>query len=73
MKRNVTKSRKIALCRACHGTGTVQKAVESPARFFGRRKTETAVCPQCGGSGRVTVSANMELDIRPYDPKEQEE
>lgn len=75
MKRNVTKNPKIALCRACHGTGTVQKAVEFSSRFFGRKKTETAVetCPQCGGSGRVTVSANIELDIRPYNPKIQEE
>ena len=27
------------------------------------------VCPQCEGSGRVTVSAKMTLDIRPYKPK----
>ena len=75
MKRNVTKSPKIALCRVCHGTGVVLKTVEHPSRFFVRKRPETTedTCPQCGGSGRVTVSANIELDIRPYKPKEQEE
>nr|DAO18609.1 MAG TPA: chaperone protein [Caudoviricetes sp.] len=75
MKRNVTKDPKIALCRACHGTGTVHETVEHSSRLFGRKKTETVetTCPQCGGSGRVTVSANIELDIRPYHPKIQEE
>ncbi len=75
MKRNVTKSPKIALCRACHGTGTVHERVEHSTRRFGRKKTETVetTCPLCGGSGRVTVSANIELDIRPYNPKIQEE
>ena len=75
MKRNVTKAPKIALCRACHGTGIVQETVEQHSRFWGRKSTETveATCPQCGGSGRVTVSADIELDIRPYKPKEQKE
>lgn len=75
MKRNVTKDPKIALCRACHGTGIVQETVEYPDRLFSKKKTEMveATCPQCGGSGRVTVSANIELDIRPYKPKTQEE
>lgn len=75
MKRNVIKSPKIALCRACHGTGIVQETVEHPARIFGRKKTETVetTCPQCGGSGRVTVSANIELDIQPYNPNIQKE
>lgn len=27
------------------------------------------ICPQCEGSGRVTVSCEMTLDIRPYHPK----
>lgn len=51
------------------------KTVEHPSRFFVRKRQETTeeACPQCGGSGRVTVSANIELDIRPYKPKEQEE
>ena len=40
--------------------------------IFERKKTETVeeVCAQCGGSGRVTVSAKMVLDIRPYKPKD---
>ena len=58
MKRNVTKNPKIALCRACHGTGQVENDEYEPV-----------VCSQCGGSGRVTVSAKIELDIRPYNPK----
>ncbi len=73
MKRNVTKSPKIALCRACHGTGSVHETVEHYTRRFGRKKTVETTCPLCGGSGRVTVSANIELDIRPYNPKIQEE
>lgn len=74
MIRNITKAPKVALCRECHGTGIIQKTVEYPSRIFGRKKTETeeTVCPQCGGSGRVTVSANIELDIRPYKPKTSE-
>lgn len=72
MIQEVEKTPKVALCRACHGTGVVQKTVERPARIFGRKKTEITeeVCTQCGGSGRVTVSAKMTLDIRPYKPKE---
>ena len=72
MIQEVEKTPKVALCRACHGTGKVQKTVEYHSRIFGRKKTETTeeVCAQCGGSGRVTVSAKMILDIRPYKPKE---
>lgn len=51
----------MALCRRCHGTGRI-----GTGRLF--RRTES--CPQCEGSGRVTVSAEMELDIRPYKPKD---
>lgn len=64
MKWNVTISPKIALCRVCHGTGL------APTN---RPDFGPTVCPQCGGIGRVTVSANIELDIRPYNPKIQEE
>lgn len=60
MKNHVTKEPKIALCRKCHGKG-----VFTSGRFI--KKTE--VCPQCEGSGRVTVSCEMTLDIRPYKPK----
>lgn len=62
MKRNVIKSPKIALCRVCHGTGHV--LTNGPEGV-------PAACPQCCGSGRVTVSANIELDIRPYKPKKE--
>lgn len=71
MKRKVTKGAKIALCQSCHGTGLAEVPADVRFRFFGRKgKTSPGVCPQCGGSGRVTVSAEMELDIRPYQPKE---
>lgn len=65
MIQNVEKSPKVALCRACRGTGVVQRTTELPSRIFRKKKvniTEEA-CPQCGGSGRVIVSAKMELDI----------
>lgn len=74
MIQEIEKTPKVALCRACHGTGIVRKTVEYPSRLFGRKREETTeeVCPQCGGSGRVTVSAKMTLDIRPYKPKTNE-
>lgn len=59
MKRSVTKAPKIALCRVCHGTGLTSD------------EGKPCCCPQCGGSGRVTVSANIELDIRPYKPRKE--
>ena len=55
--RTLTKPEKIALCRECHGTGKVKAG-----RFV--RKSEP--CPQCEGSGRVLVSCEMTLHIRPY-------
>lgn len=66
MKRNVKKSPKIALCRGRHGTGRTLIGEYSTFPTY-------CTCAQCGGSGRVTVSANIELDIRPYKPKIQEE
>lgn len=71
MIQEVEKSPKVALCRACYGTGKVKKVVEYPSRIFGKKRSETVeeVCRQCEGSGRVTVSAKMTLDIRPYKPK----
>lgn len=36
----------------------------------GGSSVERRSAPQCEGSGRVTVSAEMALDIRPYKPKE---
>lgn len=70
---NVEKTPKVALCRACRGTGVVQRTTEFPSRIFRKKKVKTSeeVCPQCGGSGRVMVSAKMELDIQPYNPKKE--
>ena len=60
MKKAITIPPKDALCRMCKGTGIV--ATEAPQRY-------PEPCPQCEGSGRVTVSCEMTLDIRPYRPK----
>lgn len=54
MIKYVTKPEKIALCRVCHGTGMVTKLGLS------------GKCPNCDGSGRVLVSCEMRLYIRPY-------
>lgn len=54
MRREMTKPEKIALCRECHGTGIL------PTPGVSRE------CPNCEGSGRVIVSCQMTLDIRPY-------
>lgn len=75
MMQKVEKSPKVALCRVCHGTGVVpaesktERSVKTFLRGFrGPEPVKTKTCPQCGGSGRVTVSAKIELDIRPYNP-----
>ena len=52
----VEKQPKVALCRKCRGTGKVRNTETS----------ELQICDQCEGSGRVTVSAKMTFDIRPY-------
>lgn len=77
MKKKVTKTPKVCLCRECHGTGHIvteqpkEKGFKTILRSFGAlEKVKPEVCPQCEGSGRVTVSAEIELDIRPYKPKE---
>ena len=72
MRKEVKKEPKIALCRACHGTGRTWKAVERPSRIFGGKRMDAVeeTCPQCEGSGRVTVGCEMTLDIRPYKPRE---
>ena len=43
----------------------IQEVEKSPKVALCREE----VCRQCEGSGRVTVSAKMTLDIRPYKPK----
>lgn len=78
MKKIVTKTPKVCLCRECHGTGYVIEETVKKEKGFKNilrslkslEKVKPAVCPQCEGSGRVTVSAEIELDIRPYKPKE---
>lgn len=59
MKFELEKKPKVALCRACHGTGKANGSGSSSG---------DGACKQCDGSGRVTVSARMTLDIRPYRP-----
>lgn len=54
MIQNVKKDAKISLCRTCHGRGYIDNA-----------GTLTR-CPQCEGSGRVWVSADITLDVKPY-------
>lgn len=63
MKQQVIEAPKIALCRKCCGTGVLRQKRED-GTFTVQQ------CPQCEGSGRVTVSAVMEYDIRPYKQKE---
>ena len=65
MIKEVTKPEKVALCRECHGTGKVTKLgfipeQSPPTRSLSRK------CPNCDGSGRVLVSCEMKLHIRPY-------
>lgn len=55
MKKKVVKKPKIALCRNCGGTG-----------YRLSEGGEKSACPLCNGSGRVMVSAEMEIDIRAY-------
>ena len=63
MKREIERPPKVALCRICKGTGIVA----------GDEDGESHTCLQCEGSGRVTVSCQMTLDIRPYKPKPQKQ
>lgn len=56
MIQEVEKQPKVALCRKCRGTG----------KFRDPETLDVRVCDQCEGSGRVTVSAKMIFDIRPY-------
>lgn len=57
LARTVTKPEKVALCRECHGTGKVRE---------GKLIKTVKPCSQCEGSGRVLVSCEMKLHIRPY-------
>ena len=59
MIQEVEKKPKVALCRKCFGTGHLHDPDTG----------EEHICEQCEGTGRVTVSAKMTYDIRPYKPK----
>lgn len=58
MLTKIEKAPKIALCRACRGTG-----------YTLSQEGESRVCALCEGSGRVMVSCRMTVDIRPYREK----
>lgn len=67
MKREITRPPKVALCRVCKGIGQID---EPPKAGHGpQREPSRITCPQCEGSGRVTVSCEMTLDIRAYKPR----
>ena len=55
MEKEIKRPPRVALCKECRGTGTVNDEFHGPIK-----------CPQCEGSGRVTVSSVTTLDIRPY-------
>ena len=65
MIKETTKPEKIALCRECHGTGKVTKPGFIPEQSSPTRSLSMK-CPNCEGSGRVLVSCEMTLHIRPY-------
>lgn len=67
MKKEIVHPPKIALCRVCKGTGQCPAPIEEGRGP--RREPELVRCPQCDGSGRVTVSTHAILDIRPYRPR----
>lgn len=56
----MAKMPKVALCRKCYGTG----------RLHDKETGKESTCDQCEGTGRVTVSAKMRYDIRPYKEKQ---
>lgn len=58
----VAKMPKVALCRKCYGTG----------RLHDKETGKESTCDQCEGTGRVTVSAKMRYDIRPYKEKQKQ-
>lgn len=72
MKHNVEDPKSSPVpCLSRHGCHTENDRTSFPD--FQKKKvniTEES-CPQCGGSGRVIVSAKMELDIQPYNPKKE--
>lgn len=58
VEHEVLKPEKICICRMCEGSGQVKSDEVWPIG-----KTYN-VCPQCGGKGRVRVSARMYVTIK---------
>lgn len=56
MKKFISKPEKVALCLQCQGSGKT-KSLDS---------SSSVTCPACQGSGRVWVSCDMVLNIRPF-------
>lgn len=55
---------KVALCRRCGGRGCLTRLDE-------REENEiTETCPDCLGSGRVVVSAVIDVTVIPYIPED---
>ena len=63
--KEVDKPEKVCLCRECGGTGYIGGDNVSSDVVWPMGKTLN-VCPQCGGSGRVYVSAHIRMTIRRY-------
>nr|DAV26997.1 MAG TPA: antitermination protein [Caudoviricetes sp.] len=59
MKREVRRPPRVSFCRRCVGTGVWRHLMDDGTPL-------TGPCPQCEGSGWVTVSSVTEYDIRPY-------
>lgn len=57
MTKQVTKQPHVSICRTCSGTGMIESFNHPDGRM---------TCPQCEGSGRLVVSCQMTVDIRPY-------
>lgn len=56
MKRAISKPPRVSICSSCRGTGKMVDYIHDAQM----------TCPQCCGSGRVVVSCEMVVDVRPY-------
>lgn len=74
MKRHVVKEAKVSLCRACKGVGMVREEREAGSGTWKSllgmkgRSPSWRACPVCGGSGRVTVRGEMDVEVEAFDP-----
>lgn len=59
MIQEVEKSPKVALCRACYGTGKVKKVVEYPSRIFGKKRSETVEEACISGSSSISIASPL--------------